>query len=86
MSFLPIGSIVLLKGATKQLMIVGYMANDVNNEEKDYMAVPYPEGILSEESVISFNNGDIETTLYKGFENEIFEKFISKLNNNIENK
>lgn len=83
MNFLPIGSIVLLKGASRFAMIIGYLVKDINNNEKDYMGVPYPEGIVSEDSVVTFNNSDIEKVQYEGFKNVFYDKFMDKLNKNM---
>ena len=42
---LPIGSVVLLKDATKKLVIIGVLqVNAEQNKMYDYLAVPYPEG------------------------------------------
>ncbi|AAK81627.1 hypothetical protein BJV85_000193 [Clostridium acetobutylicum] len=56
-SFLPLGSIVILKGAIKKLMIVS-RANVVNNNYFDYGAILYPEGMI-DENVAYFNGKDI---------------------------
>lgn len=44
-SLLPIGTVVLLKGAKKKLMIIGVkQTNAETDEEFDYLGVIYPEG------------------------------------------
>ena len=46
--FLPIGSVVLLKGGSKKIMITGYL-QEVQNQDKqtfDYRGCPFPEGIM----------------------------------------
>ena len=45
-TILPIGSVVLLKNATKPIMIFGYMQKSavVPDQMADYIGVPYPEG------------------------------------------
>lgn len=55
--FLPLGSIVILKGAMKKLMIVN-RASVVNNKYFDYGAILYPEGMI-DENVAYFNGKDI---------------------------
>jgi len=82
MDMLPIGTIIVLKTGTKSLMIVGYLAKDVNNNDKDYMGVPYPEGITSLNSVVTFNKEDIKEIKSKGYENIFYDKFKEKLNEN----
>ena len=48
-SFLPIGSVVLLEGASKMIMINGYCAvtSSVKDKVFDYRGCPYPEGIIA---------------------------------------
>ena len=64
-NLLPIGTIVLLKGGKKRLMIFGIRqclttANS-NKEEYDYIGVPYPEGNVGTECQFVFNHENIET-------------------------
>lgn len=63
---LPIGSVITLIGATKRLMIIGIT---VESDKKvyDYIAVPYPEGYIDEETMFLFYHKDIETVNYIGF-------------------
>lgn len=50
---LPIGSVVLLKDATKKLVIIGVLqVNAEQNKMYDYLAVPYPEGYLGQITII----------------------------------
>lgn len=56
-SFLPLGSIVILKGAMKKLMIVS-RASVLNNKYFDYGAILYPEGMV-DENIAYFNGKDI---------------------------
>jgi hypothetical protein len=56
-NFLPLGSIVILKGALKKLMIVN-RANVVKSKYMDYGAILYPEGMI-DENLAYFNQEDI---------------------------
>ena len=56
-TFLPLGSIVILKGALKKLMIVN-RANLVKDQYFDYGAILYPEGMI-DGNLAYFNNDDI---------------------------
>ena len=77
---LPIGSVVLLKDATKKLMIFGIAQVDMETKESfDYLGVAYPEGSMGECSQFLFNNTDIDTVFFKGYEDEEREKFIESL-------
>ena len=56
-TFLPLGSIVILKGALKKLMIIN-RANLVKDQYFDYGAILYPEGMI-DGNLAYFNNDDI---------------------------
>ena len=81
---LPIGSVVLLKEATKKLMIIGFLATSEEHNHKlfDYSACLYPEGLLSSDEVCLFNNEDIDTVFYKGYSSDEETNFKTNLNNN----
>lgn len=77
---LPIGSVVLLNGAEKKLMIYGIGQTDAtNNIDYDYIGVMYPEGNMGEGSQFLFNHTDIAKVFFRGYEDEEREKFISLL-------
>lgn len=68
LDILPIGTVVKLKDVTKPVMIYG--RHQLQNKTKmvyDYIAVPYPEGNISEEFNVFFNRQLIEKVIYKGF-------------------
>ncbi len=73
---LPIGSVVLLKGAKKRLMVTGFCAQPNNDESKiyDYSGCIYPQGIISTDTLALFNHEDIETIYNVGYiDNEEIE-------------
>lgn len=79
---LPIGSIVILRGAEKRLMIFGVkQRNKDDGLEYDYIGVVYPEGNMGEGTQFVFNHESIEKVFFKGFEDEERETFIEKLDN-----
>lgn len=85
-SFLPNGTIVLLKGSSKKLMIYGRKQLTLDDEQMfDYLAVPYPEGYISPEYTYVFNHSDIEEISFLGFENEEEKTFQSILNGVVNN-
>ena len=63
--FLPIGTVVMLKGATKRLMIAGFCAFENGEEEKeerkiwDYSGCLYPEGFLQSNQTCLFDHEQI---------------------------
>lgn len=95
--FLPIGSVVKLKGAEKRVMIYGIMQVASNEEEKkiyDYVGVIYPEGNVSPEDQLFFNEDDIERIDFYGFSDyerqefmeEVKESFLKEESNHVESK
>lgn len=82
LNLLPIGSVVLLKGAEKRLMIYGVKQHSPQNPNKeyDYCGVLYPEGNIGGETTFLFNTDDIGMVLFRGYEDEERELFIRKLN------
>lgn len=78
---LPIGSVVLLKDATKKLVIIGVLqVNAEQNKMYDYLAVPYPEGYLGSDNNYLFNQGDINDIIFRGYTNPERDIFIKALN------
>ena len=74
---LPIGSVVLLQGAQKRLMIFGVGQEDLTTHTPyDYIGVVYPEGNMGEGSQLLFNHSDIEQIVFRGFEDEERDQFI----------
>ena len=82
--FLPIGTVVMLKGGEKRIMIAGFCAIEKNDEEKkkvwDYSGCMYPEGFLSSDRTLLFDHEQIETIYHYGFIDEEEEAFKEKLN------
>lgn len=68
---LPIGSIVLLKGGDKRIMICGRIqVKDGEDVIYDYSACYYPEGIVDLSSMFFFNRNAIETVYFLGFQDK----------------
>ncbi|MBQ3018134.1 MAG: DUF4176 domain-containing protein [Clostridia bacterium] len=81
-SYLPIGSVVILKDAEKKIMIYGRRQRRITDEvEYDYIACLYPEGNINEEYMYLFNHEDIETVVHRGFSDAEEEAFVEKINN-----
>ena len=84
---LPIGSVVLLKGGRKKVMIYGVKQTDKSNGiEYDYISVLYPEGNMGEAGQFLFNHSDIDEIYFRGCEDEERDRFIDKLARFYENK
>ena len=74
----PLGSVVLLKGASKKLLIVGRALNVKNGEKTfffDYGAVAYPEGLVGDEMAY-FNQQDIHSVVFEGYSGEEDESYV----------
>lgn len=83
---LPIGTIVLLKNATKRIMIIGYCKYQKDDPETiyDYAGCVYPEGFLSPDTTALFNHDQIDRIYALGFQNEERFAFEEKLKAAIE--
>ena len=66
--YLPIGTVVLLKEATKRLMITGYCSSQPTTPDiiYDYVACLFPEGNLAGDDVALFNHEQIGSIAYMG--------------------
>lgn len=74
--FLPIGSVVLLKGGSKRIMICGRVQMKMDNHViYDYSACYFPEGILDPKELFLFNNEEIDTVFFVGLQDEEELKF-----------
>lgn len=70
--YLPLGSVVLVKGTdTKFMIIARAMCIHVGNEDKlfDYGACPFPTGIIGDK-VVYFNQKEIEKILFQGYSDD----------------
>lgn len=80
-ALLPIGSVVLLKDATKKLMIIGILQIDQNKSTLyDYLAVPYPEGFLGADTNFLFQHEDINDVIFTGYHNPEQDTFLKAMN------
>ena len=80
--FLPVGSVVLLKGGKKRVMVIGFCAMSKENEGKifDYSGCLYPEGLIASNQTCLFNHDQIEKVFFKGFVDNEETEFKNKLN------
>ncbi len=67
--YLPVGSVVLLKGGKKRVVIIGRGQRDKAKDKLwDYLACPYPEGFLGEEFAYLLDHEQIERVFFIGFQ------------------
>ena len=83
---LPIGSVVILKDASKKLMVFGVGQTDQSDSvEYDYIGVMYPEGNMGDGTQFLFNHSDIDKVFFRGFEDDERKNFIDRLQEFYEN-
>ncbi len=78
--FLPIGTVIMIKGGTKKVMIIGYCPVTPDNKQFDYSGCMWPEGSLSSDKTLMFNHDQIEFVYYKGLSDGEQQAFIMQLN------
>lgn len=77
---LPIGTVVILKEASKKSMIFGVKQTDRSSgKEYDYIGVVYPEGNLGDGTQFFFDHEAISEVFFRGYEDEEREAFIDRL-------
>ena len=90
--YLPIGTVVLLNGATKRVMITGFasMSPETGETIFDYSGCTYPEGFFNYNEVCVFNHSQIDKVFFKGYvdneQEEFMKDFVVKLNEALNNK
>ena len=68
-NLLPIGSVVLIKGGQKRVMICGRIQTKSGGDTiYDYSACYFPEGIIDPKQMFFFNNDAIERVFFIGFQ------------------
>lgn len=91
--YLPVGTVVMLKGGKKRAMITGFcsMATEDKTKIYDYSGCLYPEGILKSDQTLLFNHEQIDKIYHLGLVDEEEKEFkqklkevISKMNTTIE--
>ncbi len=79
--YLPIGTIVLIKGSEKKIMVSGFLRMQASNKDTifDYCGIPYPEGYKGSLETILFNHNQILEVCHIGFITEDYNIYNSKL-------
>ena len=78
--FLPIGTVVMLKGGSKRVMITGFCVREEKKPDTiwDYSGCLYPEGILSSNQTCMFNHEQIDKIYHLGLADDEEEKEFKK--------
>ncbi|QIM17370.1 DUF4176 domain-containing protein [Leucobacter insecticola] len=77
--FLPLGSIVILNGSVKKLLIVS-RGSIVEDKFFDYGAFLYPEGMI-DTNIAYFNHDDIMRVVFEGYRDADDELVLEILDN-----
>ena len=73
--YLPLGTVCLLNGGKKFVMVNGYLG--VGN----YIGVIYPVGAISSDVNLLFNHEQIEKVIFRGFESDECKEFLNEMKN-----
>ena len=94
--FLPIGTVVILKGGKRELMIMSYCIVpdgeaydkdgkvDLKGQMFDYGACFYPEGMITSDQLFAFNHDQIEKICFMGYKTENQKEISKVLNGGLE--
>lgn len=77
---LPIGTVCILKGAKKKVMIIGYKKNNKKLIDFNYIGCQFPEGITSKKGQLYFLYDQIGKIYFMGY-NE--KNYVNKKSKNI---
>lgn len=79
--YLPIGTVLMLKGGKKRVMVTGFCVIPDSDKEKmyDYCGCLYPEGQIKTNQTLMFNHDQIERIDYLGLIDDEERNFKSKL-------
>lgn len=82
---LPVGSIVLLKGAKRKVVIIGFGAIEEGSSEVwDYLGAAYPIGVISSNKNLLFNRNQIEKVVFTGYVDSEDIELRKEINESIE--
>ena len=78
---LPLGSVVLLNGGTKKIMIIGYCMKTPDNPDKiyDYCGCVFPEGVLRSDITCVFNHEQIKQIYFSGYKDDEANQFLDRV-------
>ena len=85
-AYLPLGSVVLIKGGVKKTMIIARgLAVSVPPSVKvfDYAGCLYPEGLIGDQ-VVYFNHADIAKVVFEGFSDDDNAIMVENINDWLE--
>ena len=86
--YLPIGTVVLLEGGTKKVMITGYHICTEDNKDRvfDYRGCPFPEGVLDTKGTALFDADQIVEICHEGWKCDESLDFLDRIEFLIDNE
>ena len=83
--YLPIGTVVMLKGGSKRVMITGFCTIAQEQQDKlfDYSGCIYPEGFFDYNKVCVFDHEQIVEIFQKGLDDEENKAFMVRFKEEI---
>ena len=65
LTFLPVGSVVRLKGGERNVIIIGYTPIEAGKTEMwDYLGGMWPTGVITSDRNLLFNSDQIEEVIF----------------------
>ena len=80
--YLSLGSIIILKGSVKKIMIISRGMVTVPNETPvffDYGGVTYPEGLVGDQ-ILYFNHENIVKVVFSGYSDDDEQMMVDNIN------
>lgn len=83
-TMLPLGSILRLKGAKQNVVVIGYAVIEEGDVKPwDYLGCPYPTGVIASDQNLLFNTEDIAKVTFLGFTSEEDKKYRKSIFDNL---
>ena len=84
-NYLPLGSAVLLKGATRPVIVIGYMVMEEGSKEVwDYLGCAHPIGVVGSNKQLLFNKEQVEKVLHVGYSDDEGNKFLKSIEESVD--
>ncbi|MBQ8534094.1 MAG: DUF4176 domain-containing protein [Bacilli bacterium] len=85
LTFLPLGSVVRLKGGKLRIAVIGYTPIEKGKTEVwDYLGAVWPMGVITSDNNLLFNRDQIEEVVFEGFTDSAEIEFRTKLEKAVE--
>ena len=82
--FLPVGSVVLLKEATRPVVVIGFAVVEEGSKDIwDYLGCAYPIGVVDPTKNLLFQREQIDKVLFTGYTDEEGKKFLTQLTESV---